>query len=427
MSEKNENQLSEHIKQVLHNHEEDYVLGSWERFQRHKNKKARIRKQRIFLAIAVSILFMVLSMLALMDIEFTPKEQVAEHQQTEQPDIHEGDSPLPSAEPEPTSVSQPDSNQESSEAEITEDNSNDRAALQEPVSEDNLTGTVAAISFKRKSVPQPSLAEFGHAPLSNTLERISDLASNTDSDRSLSSTLNNEVSGEFVENEDIPHSLNSSQQKDFVFSVAYASIMNIHDSQTDIGPGGGFYADWNFARNLTLSSGLFIAQNQLKYSGESGYRLMKFADEDGPTTLTGDDLASVQLDFVNLEIPLNVRYYITNHLSFSAGISSMAFLKEEYNYNFEYEQRIQVFENTETTGPRPTTKVVTMRTTQTQSEPSLERMNWAAFYTFSVGYQQEVFNGYTASFEPFVKIPAGQVSSRDISYTSGGIQLKISF
>lgn len=421
---KNEDQLSEHFRQVLQNHEEPYVLGSWERFQRYKSLKTRIRKQKIFLAIAASVLLILTLAFSWMNIDSLPDEQIAGNQQNEQPDITESESPPPPPEPERIPSVDPEEWDEHTGPAHETSNNRDETGMAES-SAANFTRATSPVS--RKSVPQQTLESTGRLPLSGISGTITNNLNEPGSHFFSSSVLKNTSSAEFVRAEDIRHTTGRSNQKDLVFSVAYASVMNIHDSRTDPGSGGGFYTDWNFSRNVTVSSGVFIAQNHLKFDKGGGSRLAEDFNHEGATTLSTDDLASVQLELVNLEIPLNLRYSLTDELSVSAGISSMAFLKEQYNYNFEYEQRVQVFDGSETTGVRPASRVTTFRTTQTQSEPALERMNWAAFYTFSVGYRQEVFKRYAASLEPFVKIPAGRVTSRGITYTSGGIQLKVSF
>lgn len=425
MTQKKQDNLSRHIRDVLHNHEETYVLGSWERFQQHKQRKTRARKQRLYTAVAAAVLLILAFAFARMNIDSIPVEQIADNQQMEQLDPPENESSASSSDQEEANPESPlKSNNTFVNDEMIQNNHAENLHLSNSVSD---VHSETRNTLQQKSVPPSYFTNTIHQLSLHILDLISGSTQKTGSNHSFISEAERPVSREFVKAEDLRNSLNMEHKKDLVFSIAYASVMNIHDSQTNLGSGGGVYADWNFTNNVSISSGVFIAQNRLTYSGESGARLMEFSDANGPSTLTSDDLASVQLDLVNLELPLNIRYYLTNELSVSAGISSMAFLKEEYNYNFEYDQSIQVFEYTETTGLQPTTRLVTVKTTETQSEPSLERMNWAAFYTFSVGYRQDLFNRYTASFEPFVKIPAGQVTSRNMSYTSGGIQLKISF
>jgi len=215
-------------------------------------------------------------------------------------------------------------------------------------------------------------------------------------------------------------------KKEVEFSLAYAPLMNVYDSQTDWGIGGGFFTDWNFSDNMALSSGLFIAQNQLKYRNEHG-SLARLSENNTLTSMPGN-LASMQVDLVSLEIPLSFRYYLTDQFSVSAGISSVAYLKENFDYTYEYQQQIQVFETGDTAGPQPmTTRMVTLTESHTETEPSLTGMDLAAFYTFTIGYQYNIAERQKISVEPFLKLPTGQLTSRDIQYTTGGLQLKIHF
>ena len=425
MNRKNENQLSEHIKQVMLEYEEPYVLGSWERFQRYKIRKNNIRKQRIFMVIAASVIIVLIFGFAIISFHSSTQEQVVEQQLTEQQEI-------PGNNDEPhLSITESENDSYSQSNKKKEHTGTYQSQSTKPLSESNPnTFAETHLPVSHKPVPESSMVNPASLLSSLKFQNLLVVSSSHRLEYLGSSEFNNGniASNTFVGEKDIRQSFGNAMNKNVVFSFAYASVMNIHGSQTDLGAGGGFYTDWNFAKNLTLSSGLFIAQNRLKYENEQTARLAKSLVDDGtPTTLTTDDLDYVQLDFVNLEIPLNIRYSLTDELSVSAGVSSMAFLKEEYEYNFEYEQKIQVFQDDETAGPRLVNETVTVRTMQTQSEPSLNSMNWAGFYTFSVGYKQTIFQRYSASFEPFIKIPAGQVTSRGISYTTGGVQLKISF
>lgn len=376
------------------------------------------------MAIAASVVLVIIFGFAIISFQSSPQEQIVEEQLTEQQEITENNTqPRPSSSKSENSVY----SQSNQEKEFTE---TEGSYSTESLSESGSNIFAAASPVAWKSMPEVQLVNPDGLLSSLEFQNLLGGASPHRPKYLDSSEFKNGniASNTFVKEEDLRQSFDNVGQKNVVFSVAYASVMNIHDSQTDLGAGGGFYTDWNFAKNLTLSSGLFIAQNRLKYENGQTARLAGTFKEAGTTTtLTTDDLDYVQLDFVNLEIPLNIRYSLTNKLSVSAGVSSMAFLKEEYEYNFEYEQQIQVFQDDETTGPRLVNETVTIRTMQTESEPSLNRMNWAAFYTFSVGYQQKIFQRYSASFEPFIKIPAGQVTSRGISYATGGVQLKVSF
>ncbi len=427
MSKQHENQLSEHIKQVLHNHEEPYVLGSWERFKRAKTRKEKIKTHRLYISVAASILLALTSLFAWITMDNTAEQQTVNQTRVERPD----DSNNPPTDLYTDSANQPSDNTYKE----GEQSGNDPADVE-------TTETTAPDEFRQSTriyrhspVPQRDVPQYtlgndqvaGSPLMSEDVEqRPSTLTFNK------SSSLNPDGSGSsyIVREGDLRRSAQRDQQKEVVFSLAYASTMNVHHSQTDLGVGGGFYTDWNFSKNVSISSGVFITENQLKYKKTQNVLLQEDVEENKPGTLDSEDLSYIQLDLVNLEIPLNVRYRFAENLSVSAGISSVAFLKEQFKYNFEYERRIQVFEGPLTTDDEttvPVTRVITLETSKTEAEPTLNRMDWAAFYTLSVGYQRNLFERYTATFEPFVKIPAGKITSRNITYTAGGLQLKISF
>lgn len=413
MNRKTENPLTDHLREVLHDHEEAYVLGSWERFQR---KQKRVRNRKIIYSSAAAVLILFTFAWAWTSLEKIPSGQFAEERPgIIQPDTTGNEQDQPIAGTGQLSVPEPLENVHPVEQSTTE------SAQFAGIPEQRYTSAIPSANKKLPfySVSGKSSVHIpvpGRAHINNIKEPGLPNEVNYRND--------SEFTGPFVKEEDIrKHS-----KKDVEFSVAYASVMNFHESQTDLGMGGGFYTDWNFTEKLTATSGLFISQNRLKYDIEPENQLM-MDEETGedPSVLNADDLAFIQLDLVNLEVPLSLRYAISNNVSFSAGLTSVAFLKEEYDYTYEYEQPIQVFSTNETKESELVTRVVTLTSSQTEAEPSLNSINWAAFYTFSMGYKWDIMNRHQVMFEPFVKIPARQITTRDIRYTAGGIQLKISF
>src|SRR5690625_5438050 len=119
-------------------------------------------------------------------------------------------------------------------------------------------------------------------------------------------------------------------------------MMNIDDSETDLGSGAGMYADWNFAPRFTLSTGLAIAQNNLSYRDRQEQFLaaaelpeVKVSAVEDPVVMSGDQLSSVQLNFLNLEIPFDLRYYIFDRFIISSGFSSVTILRETFDLTYE--------------------------------------------------------------------------------------------
>ena len=486
-----DDKLFERFKELLEDHEEPYVLGSWERFEKHKARSQKKQKQKMYIraAAAILILSMASAYIWMSLSNSIPVEQIT----MEQPRLPDEQTMVPADPATPsaqraetaTDLQAPDSpvadrspvaadSMDASRLPGTDQQIPNRIASdsspyanhslvsdqQEPEIRPEGTRDLAA-DTPREFVGDTPLDLPADTPMESSYFEVDAVMAHVPLTQILSAepsvyiqkgrtalTTNYEperAPGEISPVDDLPHPASDvitredlqladhrTGNRPLTLSIAYASVMNIHDSQTDLGSGAGVYAGWNFAPGFTLSTGVAVSQNNLSYSDRQDDFLaasqMPEMEVSGveSTIMSGDHLSSVQVNFLNLEIPLDLRYHISNSFSISAGVSSVTFLREEYDYNFEFAHRTQSFGNNQTDSPSAET-VVTYRTTQTQSEPALNEVNWGAFYTFSVGYQHDIFNRYTASFEPFFKVPAGPVASRGVRYSTGGVQLRISF
>lgn len=418
MSRNHRQPLTDRIREVMLDHREPYVLGSWERFQKYRQIKKRNHLLKNGLRIAASVLIIFSLMYAQNFVDVGQKSLVGDEQPGKQPEIIQNPFLTPFGAEDLFGDRLP------GEADDAEDDG--------PIERNNTISAATDIdmmdisSIKRKTVSKETFT--GNATITAP-EFPSSEEERSESDKIKTRALHKHSgiahSQHSVSGKEVPAAISGSSKKDFTFSVGYASVVNMHDSQADFGMGGGFYSDWNFSDRLAISSGMFIAQNQLTYSRD--HENLRSTMESETTLSTADNLKHIQVDLISMEIPLHIRYSIHENISVSAGISSVTFLKESYNYNFEYEQQIQVFDDQEESDPGLVTRVVTFSETKQESERSMSGMEWAAFYTFSAGFQHKFADRHTISFEPFVKIPTGQVASRDIRYTTGGLQLKLTF
>lgn len=454
--------LFDRISEELKDHEEPYVLGSWERFEKHREQVYRKRKQKLFFRAAAAVVIAgLLSAYLWMALSSSiPAEQIT----GEQPGtIGEPDAPAMQAAPREsysgaaTEPRNPDSPGAERQA--------DRPLAGARMNTEGSSPTEGAGFSERSSDPTAETPAPGIQPLSGQETPLYDSSRLyalyplkpvrlTDSylylradeanvymltkahPAAVTKTVRTDhivQSSGIVTREDLPSSGRYPDRNALTFSIAYASMMNIHDSETDLASGAGMYAGWNFAPGFTLSTGLAISQNNLSYRDRQNQFLasaelpeVKISDVEGPAVMSGEQLSSVQVNFLNLEIPFDLRYHISDRFSISAGFSSVTFLREEYDYNFEWTHRPQTFGSSQNESQTPE-RVVTYRTNHKETEPALSEINWGAFYTFSAGYHHKIFNDNTVSFEPFFRVPAGQVSSRGIRYSTGGLQLRVLF
>lgn len=426
MKNNNKQDFIEHITEVLSDHREPYVLGSWERFQRFRINRKRSRRNQIIVRIAAAILLIFTFYFGWTNIDRTADEWIT------------GETPAEIPEPvldDNKNLLSPDE-AENLFAEQQYEHPDDWPVLSESTGseqEETVAGTFPPVEISpsaSQSVKQYTLTEtVQETILENRLLAFSKSDKDLQNPIQPHETTESDVlpAGEMNAEQILTGEIKNSHKKDFSFSLAYASLLNIHDSQADLGSGGGFYTDWNFAEKFSLTSGLIVAQNRLKYSFEHGELLRTFEEDGNETTLANsDNLSHIQVNLLSLEIPFNFRYSINGNFSVTAGISSVTFLKEQYDYTFEFQQQVHVVVDGDD-GPETTTETITFSETQQQTEPSLNGMDWAAFYTVSMGYQHIFADRHTVSLEPFVKIPTRGLASRDIRYTTGGIQFKVYF
>lgn len=414
MKKSRKNSFENHIREVLLEHKEPYVLGSWERFQRHSEmqKKQRIRKSILLIAASILLIFTFgyswFSIIQTGNVEMTLDIPV----HIPEPDITN-----------PGNLLNPFSSQDQPVPDNNNVTSNKSEQLQY-ISSDKEPGNryiTNASLISVKPIEEYTLTEeIQKRNINKAIYAIQDGKART-SEKEYGNTETNRRPADDIFTNAVKHQ----HPKDFTFSMAYASVLNLHDSNTDLGVGGGFYTGWNVTDKIALSSGVFISQNQLRYNMEYG-SLMRTFEEGEATLAAAVDLSHIQVNLVSLEIPLNISYSLNDRFSVSAGLSSVTYLKEQYEFTFEYEQTIQVLTTTNN-GIEYRTEQVTFSETLQQKEPSLNGMDLAAFYTFSVGYQREIAGLQTVSIEPFLKMPTGRLTSRDIKYTTGGLQLRIFF
>lgn len=419
MSERNHNHLTNHIKNVLRGHEEPYAPGAWEHFRRRRQQKQRIRNRALLFRTAATVLLILTMVFGWSRVDQTTSDRFAGRDTSERPAGSEPQAQQPAADPSPELVPA-DQNGDA----VTEENRNpNRHAPETPRTASGNSPAIRPKIFNREILT-------ASLPVRERLQRESRFLPDGKEPAGqkkfteLTPEQEKKPSGYDI----LVGSPETSTRNDLVFSLAYASIMNMHHAQTDFGFGGGLFADWNFSKKTALTSGMFVSRNQLMYDNPGALATMRTEHtlpEEPDTGLNSS--TSMQVDLVSLEIPLNLRYHITDRFSVAGGISSISYLKENYDYTFEYEQRIQTFETTEDNQVKPVTRIVTLTETLKESEPALKTLNWAAFYTFSAGYRHELPGRLALSVEPFLKIPAGQAASRDIRYTTGGLQMRISF
>ncbi len=130
-----------------------------------------------------------------------------------------------------------------------------------------------------------------------------------------------------------------------------------------------------------------------------------------------------------IDIPLEVSYSFNKKLYAATGVSGLLVLndRKEYTYLNSRNERITV--ETEQGGLKES-KLVQFNVKNTINKPvqnTADNIPFLGFYNLSVGYKQNISGKGAVSIEPFIKVPLKATSSQKLNYSSAGIRLKFDF
>jgi len=209
--------------------------------------------------------------------------------------------------------------------------------------------------------------------------------------------------------------------KKFNFGIAVSS----HYSSSEIGAtdniniGGGFLTEYKISDKISINSGLLIANHHMN-TGSSNILGGLTKSDAVENTFAGSSETEVLL--IGLDIPLNIQFNMKK-MYISTGISSLVYLKESYSNSYYVENTQDVY-NSETNSYE--ILYLYDQVSENQESGAFQTFDFAKLFNFSVGYKIPLKKG-SLIFEPYAKIPIGNLTSYNISYGYGGLALKYDF
>jgi hypothetical protein len=213
------------------------------------------------------------------------------------------------------------------------------------------------------------------------------------------------------------------------WGISAGSMLAFAEQRISDGPGysAGVTAEYALSPNVSLSSGGMLTYHQ--------FELVNFAQADFASDYlpSFDNASRINLtgnnhyEMLALEIPLNAQFNVMEtsrkRLYVGAGLSSLVYLQQRFSGtntafyeqsffneatgNFELQYSASTFEVNEEYGP-------------------LSRFDFGRLVNLSFGY---VIRREKSAMviEPFVKLPIGTLTSREINLGMGGISIKYRF
>ncbi|MBB6237199.1 hypothetical protein HDC90_001819 [Pedobacter sp. AK013] len=406
-------ELIEHITAQLQNHEETYPDGAWERFSEKKNKKRGIAYWPLWAAAALIFIFGAV-FFAQNNIDQKKNATIAKSKADHSP-VHGNTDILIS----PKNIKPP----------LNNNINNHTTAV------NNLAGNY---STKVTENLKPILEQQHSYGFINTSEELNPINNNLLDNKLSGTNLSNLKSKEFniltEKNKPQP-----SPQTNFEKLLAHDSYVNQHKPADKTSGSSKWQPDLYIApamgndNKVTMNYGFSLSYaiaNKLSISSGVSYASISTTeslDATAPQTLSGKNLASVDAKVRGINVPLELKYNISDKLYTNVGVSALAVLNNSQQNSYIVNQ-VQSFSSPAVNGYADSkTMIVKEKTVEPQPEESINPDRYIGFYNFSLGYKQKISKKNNIAIEPFLRLPMKTFSKENLNLTNGGLRLKIDF
>lgn len=213
------------------------------------------------------------------------------------------------------------------------------------------------------------------------------------------------------------------------WGVSAGSMLAFAEQRVSDGPGyaAGVTAEYSLSPTVTLASGGMLTYHQFELvnftQSDFMYDYVSGNYSSSDVSLTGNN----EYEMLALEIPLNAQFNVMEtskrRMYVSTGLSSLVYLQQRFTgTNTAFVE--QSFFN-DATGQMEL-QFTTSTFNVNEEYGALSRFDFGRLLNFSLGYVILRENSALV-IEPFVKLPIGTLTSRDISLGMGGISLKYRF
>jgi len=197
----------------------------------------------------------------------------------------------------------------------------------------------------------------------------------------------------------------------------------------------GFSLSYNVASKLSISSG--IAYTALSTTSNPIVNNMNASEVVASAnvsskgamaaTTSSKSLESVNANLRGINIPLELKYTISNKFYTGIGVSALAILNNKTDNNY----LVSTAQNTTVANVAGFAEqrmlLVTERVSEPQAETTTASDKYIGFYNFSFGYKQKISKHKNFAVEPFLRVPMKTFSTDNLNLTNGGLRLKLDF
>lgn len=358
-----DNKILDEIISSLKNYNEDYIEGSWERFQK---KRVHKKKRKVLITIlsgGIAAMFL-LSIIIYTTLQHNVEPRTQTTLRIEQKKIENN---MPSLKAD----SIPMQGREIPSIKIIESKKIQLSDKSERL--------VIASASKLMSEKTHLNQENNKTIVPADSNKVTDIAFK---DTAITKTLNEII---------YKPPKNKSNHKKFSFGFLVKESMNSTHSSSSISFAFGIVNEVKLNNKLSFNTGLILDRYNLNYKHNKVY--------------SNDDPISVNAELVCLDIPLNIRMQVAemrqSNIFVSGGISTLAFIREKYNHKYVFGD-------------------------PTETTVNFGNINFAGQLNLSSGWQYRISNKMNFTVEAYMKIPLYKLAEENLHFYQSGVSIKIS-
>lgn len=436
-----EDELITHIKESLMAHEEEYVPGAWEHFNKEDRKQ---KKGLIYWITGLSSAAAILLIGVALALFTGHKEQSKQNQNTFNKSGDQHPDQLAQK-----SVPDPEKSGEEKVIPMTADavpkvkepamttSSNDKLVRLNSTPQ-GISNDVASVKSEA-TVTNPVVSDpaaISNAKASNNInvpvvsmrEPVVAQVKPQEKKQSFEEFLKEE-SRNVAATADVSKRVSAKKENKWEMGVLVAPSFG-NDKKLNVGYG----VSMAYALNDKLSIGSGIAYNEMGATKNMDVPASGgIQNAPAPNNFIANDsrtLKSVNANLRGIDIPLEIRYNISKKLYANVGVSAFAILEKKQE-NVFLDSKVEVL-SAEADGPLGAT--TTFRTVVTNKavseavpEKEAETSKYLGFYNLSFGYKQKISKGKAFAIEPFLKLPIKDFSKENLYLIGTGVKLRFDF
>lgn len=235
----------------------------------------------------------------------------------------------------------------------------------------------------------------------------------------------------------------------WAFGVSLASTMT---SEDNVNLAGGLSLIYRLSDRVHLRSGFSVANLGVSSSslGRKGPSLFVRSEDLQPlpgmpgshsgssqelTVITPEGvpgyynrmLSGASSNILAIDVPLDVKYYVSDKIFASVGFSFLGVLRENRTNHYIDKINEPLFNGYTANGQELLGAVKTLVVNETSKYQPMEGNGYTGYLNLSIGRQTRISNRIILSIEPFYKIPIGSLQHQDMNMKNGGIRIVTGF